>query len=384
MQLQHSQKLQMVGTLTGGIAHEFNNLLTPILGYSEILKDKFDENSETYDEVNEIFGASSKAKDLIEQLLIFGRSDNGVSKHRLTQVSGLVDETLKLIKSIITPNIEVVVENCDKQVWIMANRAQVHQVIFNLCTNAFHAMKYKGGVLRVMVNTVCADQAPRNNFNTVVTGEYVRITVSDTGSGISKEAIDKIFEPFFTTKPVGEGTGLGLFVVRKIVETHNGIITVKSEPNQGSKFEVYFAKINDWRNESEEYKPKIDSINATLSVLLIDDKQKVIKVIKKGLESKGFKVIAEINSIDALRIFDDNPARFDVVITDQTMPHIKGLELAERFKQIRPDIKIILITGFVEEQVLECKERRVIDDYMVKPISAEHMAEKIAEVIQKE
>jgi two-component system cell cycle sensor histidine kinase/response regulator CckA len=373
--LQHSQKLQLVGTLTGGIAHEFNNLLTPILGYAEILKNKTEKDSETDDQLNEIYDASRKAKDIIEQILVFSRSDDGKSKYRQIRVNELVEQTVNLVKSTTSSNIKFVFEAAADCGFIMANRVQINQVIINLCTNAFHAVKYVGGVVTVSLAIVKKGDIPELDAALSNAPEYVMITVSDTGYGMSKETLAKIFEPFFTTKPEGEGTGLGLFIVQKIVENHHGVITVKSEIRKGSTFTVYLPKIE--KPGEEPVKLDIEAIRDTKSVLLVDDQPKVLRVMKKAIEQYGFKVIAVTNGVDALKAFSADPSGFDIVITDQVMPYIKGVELAERLKVIRPQIKIIIITGFVEDLVVEYKDRMIVDDYIIKPVTGEYIARTI-------
>lgn len=380
LQLQHSQKLQVLGTLTGGIAHEFNNLLTPIRGYAEILMSKFKAKSEMHEYINEIYEASGKAKDIIEQILVFSRSDNGKSKYVNVQVAQMVEETLNLIKTTITPNIRVIFEKNDASSFILANKVQVQQVIFNLCTNAFHAMKYSGGIMKVSIDTVDPEEVRKQGNNVLDTGDYIRITVSDTGYGMNKETLSRVFDPFFTTKPAGEGTGLGLFIVHGIVENHKGFINVNSVIRKGSTFTLYFPKAEEKYNETKDNGQEIPK--ESISVLLVDDEQKVLKVMKKGLEQFGYKVYAESNSIEALKTFDHDPSRFKVVITDQTMPYIKGLELAERIKVLDPSVKIVLVTGFAEEKVLEYKEKFIIDDFILKPVTGSDLAKVITKVLQ--
>jgi len=382
LQLQHSHKLQVVGTLTGGIAHEFNNLLTPILGYSEILKNRTDAGSETYEYINEIYEASNKAKEIIERILVFSRSDNGSSKYVPVEIGQIVDETLSLVKSTITPNVRVVFEEKGDTGCIMANRVQIHQVIFNLCTNAYHSMKYSGGVLKVTLDTVEGKEIQELSKYPQHAESYVSITVGDTGYGMSKETVEKIFDPFFTTKPTGEGTGLGLFIVQGIIENHKGFITVESEIGRGSTFKVYFPKIQGKPEETEQ-KEKSNK-KQTRSVLLVDDEPKVLNVMKKGLEQFGFKVITEGQGVEALKLFSRNPGRFDVAVIDQNMPYIKGTELAERLKMIDPQLRIIIATGFVEEKVLEALDRMIIDEYIAKPVTGEQLAEAIRRVFENE
>lgn len=383
LQLQHAQKLQVIGTLTGGIAHEFNNLLSPIQGYTEIIMNQVDPKEEIYDYLNEISEASGKAKDIIEQILVFSRLDNGKSKFIPFNIEEQVEKTLKLLKCTLPLNVELIYKKEDTGV-ILANKVQIHQVLFNLCKNAYHAMKDTGGVLKVTLDTVPMEeikqQAPQGF--TADVKHFVRISVSDTGYGMSKETVSKIFDPFFTTKLIGEGTGLGLFIVQGIVQNHQGFILVVSEIGKGSTFTVYFPKLSTRLEDSKEYAEKIPGDLKT--VLLVDDLEKVLKVTKKGLEPFGFKVYAESNSVEALKVFEQNPDRFDIVVTDQAMPYIRGLELAERMKVLNPTIKILLVTGVVEEEVLEFKEKSIIDDYMYKPVTGSEMARKIREILQSE
>ncbi|MDF2524428.1 MAG: signal transduction histidine kinase regulating C4-dicarboxylate transport system [Clostridiales bacterium] len=380
LQLQHSQKLQVLGTLTGGIAHEFNNLLTPIRGYAEILMNKAVPKSDIHDYINEIYEASGKAKDIIEQILVFSRSDNGKSRYEHISVVQVLEDTMNLIKTTITPNVRVIFEKQDDLGIILANKVQVQQVIFNLCTNAFHAMKYSGGIMKVSVDTVSSEEVKNHDNNVLDNGNYVRISVSDTGYGMNKETLSRIFDPFYTTKPAGEGTGLGLFIVHGIVDNHKGFINVNSEIGKGSTFTLYFPRTDIQLIHEKE--PEQDIPKEYMNVLLVDDEEKVLKVMKKGLEQFGYKVHAESNSIEALKTFDHDPSKFRVVVTDQTMPYIKGLELAERIKVLNPSIKVILVTGFADEMVIEYMERDLIDDFILKPVTGSDLARMIKKVLQ--
>lgn len=382
LQLQHSQKLQIIGTLTGGIAHEFNNLLTPIKGYTEIIMNKVDRKEEIYDYLNEIYEASGKAKNIIEQILVFSRLDNGKSKFCTLQITEQVEKTLKLVKSTITPNVEVIYLMQGDPGLIFANKVQIHQVVFNLCNNAFQAMKAAGGKLTVILDEAPLEEVRKHQNNISDTTQFIRITISDTGPGMNEDIMAKIFDPFFTTKPIHEGTGLGLFIVKGIVQNHKGWITVESEIGRGSTFKVYFPRLLSGQEpvESEDSRIPMDIKH----VLLVDDQEKVLKVLKKGLETYGFKVHSEVNSVQALKIFEQNPEKFDVVVTDQAMPYIKGLELAERLKALNPNIKILLVTGVVEEGVVEYKDRLIIDDYLYKPVTGSDLAKSIRKILQPE
>ncbi|HBT15992.1 MAG TPA: histidine kinase [Firmicutes bacterium] len=384
LQLQHSQKLQALGTLTGGIAHEFNNLLTPILGYTEILKKSVAIDSKDYEYINEIYDASRKAKNIIEQILVFSRLDRNTTKYEPIQVSLLVEETLNLIRPTLTSNIKISYEDSSDGSCIMANQVQIHQVLLNLYNNAFHAMKDAEGVLKVTLSTVKRNEAPENYTSASETEEYVQITVSDSGYGMSAEAVTRIFEPFFTTKGLGEGTGLGLFVVQGIVRNHKGLITVESVVDKGSTFKVYFPKVQGTPSVAEEEKIEFKKLKGLKPVLMVDDNPKVLKVMKKGLENFGLEVLAETNSVEALNIFKQDPSRFEVVITDQAMPDLRGVELAERLKKLNPRVKIILVTGYADEKVAEYMKRMIIDYYLNKPVIGKQMAKAVCDVLEKD
>lgn len=384
LQLQHSQKLQAVGTLAGGIAHEFNNLLTPILGYAEIIRNQSQRGSIVRDYVTEIYEASLKAKDIVEQILVFSRWDGGRSKYQPIAIGPLVEETLNLVKSTVNPNIRVGYKMNGGCGYILGNRAQIHQAVFNLCLNACHAMKPAGGVLKVDLAVVTPEEMTGcpNVSQAPEIETYIRLQISDNGSGMSQETLARIFEPFFTTKPEGEGTGLGLFIVHKTIENHHGFITVHSEPGKGSCFEIYLPQIATQGPESvDEFNFQMDRENK--AVLLVDDQPKVLRLLKKSLEQYGFKVTAETNSVEALKRFSANPGEFDIVITDEVQPYLKGHELAERLKVIRPSIKVILITGFAQDSLLEVKERLMIDEYLLKPVSGEVIVRTIRKVLKE-
>ncbi|RRJ64889.1 sensor histidine kinase [Paenibacillus oralis] len=381
MQLLHSQKLQELGMLTGGIAHNFNNLLTPIQGYSEIILHKLDPKDEIHEYVNEIYEASEKGRSIIEQILVFSRSDSGKGKHAAVNLEELIAETLNLVKPIISPNIKVIFEKKGGSSAILANKVQVQQVIMNLCNNACHAMKYNGGVLNVTLENVPVQELGKIQNEAIDTSaDYVKFSVSDTGHGMSKDTMSRIFGPFFTTKVAGEGTGLGLFIVYGIIKNHNGFITVDSEVGKGSSFTVYLPESRSQISGRQSDLPPVTV--EPKSILLIDDDRKVLKAMRRSLESMGYKVIPEQDSIEGLKIFEQNPSRFDIVITDQAMPCMKGLELAERMKALHPRIKIILVTGLVEDKVTRYKERLIIDDYMCKPVTGSGLARVISDIFQ--
>ncbi|MTI58540.1 MAG: response regulator [Firmicutes bacterium] len=376
-QLRHSQKIQTIGTLTGGIAHEFNNLLTPILGYAELMLKDLSQENYWYEDINEIYEAAKKSKELIKQILIFSHRDN--NKHyKPVKINELIKETLKLVKSILPSNIDII-ENFEDCGYILANPTQINQVIFNLCTNAYDAMKKQGGLLEISMYLIDKDDENILNNEDFSSKKYVKISVKDTGCGMKEKVMHQIFDPFFTTKAVGEGTGLGLSVVHGIVASHNGKIFVESKIGKGSVFNVYFPQMEGQYVDLQNNNNIVLKGNET--ILLIDDDPSIVNMMKKRLEKLGYKIIAQTNSLKALKIFKKNPPRFQLIITDQTMHHLNGIGLAEKAKAIYPEIKVILMTGFVNEPVKDYINSPLIDDYIIKPVLLNELSQKIRRVL---
>ncbi|MXO79587.1 response regulator [Paenibacillus sp. OT2-17] len=381
LQLQHSQKLQLIGTISGEIAHDFNNLLTPIRGYAEIMLSRIEPTEEIYDYVSEIYDASEKARLIIEEILLLSRLESGkVKKNAPVKVEEQVEEALGLIKSFLSPKVNAVFKKRVDSAVIFANKVQIHQVIMNLCNNAYQAMKTTGGELKIILDTIPLQEVKKIRENVLEVSDYVTLSVSDTGRGMSDDTLQKIFDPFFTTKPTGEGTGLGLYIVQSILEKHQGFITVDSELGKGSTFTVYLPRTEFVAKETEINKNPV--FTEQKRILLVDDKQRVLKAMRRGLESYGFHVETESDSVEALQQFEKSPNHYDLVITDQAMPYLTGTELAERIKVINPSMKIILITGYVEDHVVAYKERLIIDEYMCKPVAGSDMAQMIYKVLQ--
>lgn len=378
-ELYHSHKLKIIGTLAGGIAHDINNLLTPILGYSELLLMRIPENSEYHEDVEEILKASQKGKELIEQILVFSRNDNESIKVEMVDVNEVMKETLKLIKAVLPKNVtlkENIEEGCG---FIKANFTQIHQVIFNLCTNAYQAIKSEKGIVEIWLKTVGNNEIndDRLQFKNKI---YAEITVKDTGCGMDEETKSRIFEPFYTTKTIGNGTGLGLFVVQSIIDKYGGVITVDSEIGKGSCFKVYLP-LEDIKSKSDkETNDLITSCN-NKRIMIVDDNREIIKVLKKYLEHLGYQVIAEESSTRALEVFRTNYEEIDLVITDYMMPEINGSCLAEEIKIIKQDTIIILITGFMDKNWKNINNCNVIDGYISKPVELKDLSEMIKKLL---
>ena len=366
----------MIGTLAGGIAHDINNLLTPILGYSELLLMQVPKGEEHYEEIEEIYKASQKGRDLIEQILLFSRKDNGIIKVEPIDINEVTRDTIKLLKSVIPKNV-VITENIKEQCGhINANFTQLHQIIFNLCTNGYQAIKNNKGTLDICLDTVAGEKAHQENNILAVDRRYAQLKIRDTGSGMDEETKDKIFDPFFTTKGIGEGTGLGLFVVQSIIDKYQGAITVHSEIGIGSSFIVYLPLIEETADSSHNISEE-NCVSSNKRILLVDDNENIIKVLKVGLKHMGYQVTSETDSTKALELLKSKPEGFDLVITDFIMPNLKGSELAANIKEINKAVKVILITGYMDESLEALNHSDIIDACVSKPIEITKLCETI-------
>jgi PAS domain S-box-containing protein len=378
--LRQSQKMEAIGTLAGGIAHDFNNILGAILGYTELARFESKKGTKQYDNLNEVFKAGNRAKDLVRQILTFSRQAE--QEQKPMRLSMVIKEILKLLRASLPSTIKINHRiNADNDT-IMADPIQIHQVMMNLCTNAAHAMREKGGILEVSLMNVSFDEIDAKHYGDITAGSYVVISVSDTGQGIDPSIIDRIFDPYFTTKQKGEGTGLGLAVVHGIVKKYDGIITVYSEPGLGSHFNVYLPIL--------EYKKEPDFIESleplpigNETILFIDDEPALVDIGEKILKNLGYRVYTVSDSIEALVIFKNRYKEFDLVITDQTMPNMTGADLAKRMIEIRKDIPIILCTGFSEVISKEKSMEIGIREFIMKPIIQSQIAKIIRKVLDR-
>jgi len=370
--------MESVGTLAGGIAHDFNNILGIILGNAELAMDDVPEWNPAKFNLKEIRTASLRAKDVVRQLLSFARKTRLEKKP--TNIVSIVKESLKLLRSSIPTSIEIH-RNISADIdTILADPTQINQVLINLCTNANHAMP-DGGIIDVILKSVELNENVTAQYPDLNPGRYVSLTVSDTGHGIPKEDMDRIFDPYYTTKDVGKGTGMGLAVVHSIVKEHNGIITVKSEPGKGTTFTIFFPAVDkEAVVESEPYE-KLPMGNE--KILFIDDEESIVNIARQMLERLGYEVDAKMSSIEALELFRFKPDQFDLVITDLTMPKMTGDKLVREILTIRPDIPVILCTGF-SEKIDEKKATALgATDYIEKPVNQHDLAFKVREVLDR-
>jgi len=378
-QLRRSQKLETIGTLAGGIAHDFNNILVPIMGYADMAISSLPPSEPLVDDLKQILTAATRAKELVEQILVFSRQLEMERKPLNLQL--IVKEALKLLRPAIPTTVEIrqrIDNSCEK---ILADAAQMHQVIVNLCTNAYQAMGEKGGLLTIELKQVSVDAATAKFHPNLHEADYVRLTVSDTGVGMNKAILDRIFEPFFTTKAVNKGTGMGLAVVHGIVRSHHGDILVYSEPGKGTTFHVYLPIVKTEVTTDKKEAPAIPQ--GRESILVVDDEEVVINVMKKMLERIGYRVEVCSSSIEALKVFRQQPQQYDLVLSDLTMPNMTGLELSAQIQKIRPDLPILIMTGYGEEVTDSIQKQLGIYRVIGKPITLNELAVVIRKVLDK-
>ncbi|MDJ0783733.1 MAG: response regulator [Desulfosarcinaceae bacterium] len=376
-QLRQAQKMESIGTLAGGIAHDFNNILSSILGYTELtLAVMPEEESQLNHYVNAILKAGERARDLVGQILTFSRQGEQIQAP--VQVHLILKEALKLLRSSLPATIEIRQKISDAGS-TMADPTQIHQVIMNLCTNAYHAMEVEGGILNVQLTRTELDDSARLNSLSLAAGTYLKLTVSDTGSGMPQEVIDRIFDPYFTTKEKGKGTGLGLAVVHGIVKSHQGAIQVTSAPGEGSTFKIYLPASS--IHDIPEMPIASPLPTGDERILLVDDEAEIVAIEQQMLERLGYRVKAFANSVEALTHFQAHAGDFDLVITDLTMPGLTGDRLTEELLKVRPDLPIILCTGF-SEMMNEAKAEAVgITKFLMKPVSMVDFAMAVRQVL---
>jgi signal transduction histidine kinase/CheY-like chemotaxis protein len=377
-QLAQAHKMEAIGTLAGGIAHDFNNILWAIMGYTELTMGSIPGGSKEHRNLQQILIASERARDLVNQILAFSRK--AAQERKPLQLSLIVKETLKLLRATIPTTIDLKQEIASPNAMVLADSTQIHQLIMNLCTNSTQAMREKGDTLKIGLEEKDLDEDGLLEHPDLSPGPYVILIISDNGPGIAPEIIDRIFDPFFTTKEVGEGTGMGLAVVYGIVKSHGGGISVYSQPEAGTTFTVLLPKILNPESESKEVDTSIPQGCGHL--LVIDDEKMLVDLTKKMLERLGYEVTASNSSLEALKIFQAQPDKFDLVITDQTMPHMTGMQLARQLRRIRPDIPIILCTGYSETVSEEKVIATGINKLLMKPVIMRRLAEAAREALE--
>ena len=375
-QFLRSQKMESIGTLAGGIAHDFNNILAAVLGYTELALYGVEEGSALEENLQEVYKAGKRAKELVKQILTFARQTEGDTKP--VQVSLIAKEVLKLIRSTIPASIEVkkkIVSNC----LVNADPSRIHQIFMNLCANAAQAMEQDGGVLEISLEEERLDEKFVDIHGGIAPGDYLRIRVADTGTGIPEEVIPKIFDPYFTTKAPGEGTGLGLAVVHGIVKSYDGEVLVESRLGEGTVFSIYLPITKKF----EEQGPLVSELlpTGTESILIIDDEEPLARLLGQLLEQQGYRVQIRVSPVEALQLLKYRADSIDLVVTDMEMPRLTGDQLTLEIKAIRSDMPVILCTGFSKKISKEKAKEIGLDGFLMKPVSKTALAKTVRHVL---
>ena len=378
-QLFQFQKMETIGTLAGGIAHDFNNILTPILGYTDMALEELPEESNLRFDIEQINNAAHRGKDLVQQVLTFSREVDFSNKP--IHLQPIVTEVINLLKASFPPDV-VINQHFDQKVGtVLADPTHIHQIVMNLCTNANHAMMKTGGTLDVKLDAVRIDMRSSLKIPKLKKGEYIRLTISDTGHGMDIKTKERIFEPFFTRKEVGSGSGLGLSVVHGIINNYGGAIVVDSTPGKGTTFMIYLPKYagDALENGISVKKP----LKGNEQILFVDDEPEITFMGKKMLENLGYKVSISSSSLSALEEFKKDPDRYSLLVTDQSMPNLTGTELAVLMKEIKPDLKIIIITGYADSLSDELISQTGISEVILKPMILDDFSKVIRRVLDK-
>lgn len=377
-QLRQAQKLEAIGVLAGGIAHDFNNILAAIIGYTELSREELPEESPLRPNLDQILRAGLRAKDLVQQILACSRQME--SERRPLPLQLIVKETLKLLRSSLPSTIQIRTQINEQCGMVMADPAQIHQVIMNLCTNAYHAMRERGGVLTVGLEESFGGNSVHPSQAGFLNKAYILMTVSDSGHGMDSKTLARIFEPCFTTKPPHEGTGMGLMMVQNIVKGHGGVIQVQSEPDKGTTFRLYFPQ---WEQPAQS--AIVDSAplpHGRGHILFVDDEEQIVHSNRQMLERLGYEVTGMSSSLAALAAFRARPGEYHLVITDLTMPRLTGLELTQEIRQIRPDVPVVLCTGFSERATPELIRELEINAFLTKPVTSREMAQLLYKILR--
>jgi PAS domain S-box-containing protein len=377
-QLRQSQKMEAVGTLAGGIAHDFNNILAAIIGFTEMVIDDVSDNLHVQQKMERVLKAGLRGRDLVRQILAFSRKSEGERKG--ISLTPLVHETHALLRSSLPTTIQMPPAITTSDDYVLADPTQMQQVLMNLATNAAHAMRKDGGQLTIGISSVTFPEGTLLPDPDMEPGTYVKLTVKDTGTGMTEDVRQRIFEPFFTTKQPGQGTGMGLAVVYGIVKTQGGAVTVQSEVGRGSTFEVFLPRAQKPEVKKEETMALMLP-TGTERILFVDDEEMLVEMARGMLESLGYHVTVAANGSEAWNLFLEDPSRFDLVITDQTMPDVTGVTLAQKMLRVRKEMPIILCTGY-SEMVSAKKAKDVgVGAFVVKPMVRKELAETIRRVL---
>jgi two-component system, cell cycle sensor histidine kinase and response regulator CckA len=378
-QVLHAQKMDAIGTLASGIAHDFNNVLCAILGYTELALLDPQIKGNTRDNLDMALRSAERARDLIKRILTFSRATD--AQYRPLKVGPILKEAVKFLNATLPSSIEIHLEIQTENDVVLADPSDMHQVIMNLGVNAKHAMSAKGGQLEYRLDSVQFDAAEAAKLS-LAPGPFVHLQTRDTGHGMSREVLERVFEPFFTTKPVGRGTGLGLTFVQKIIARCHGRIDVESEEGKGTTFHLYLPQ------SLEAPAPMAPDKNQVLpgrreQILVVDDEIMLLSMMQQRLRKMGYRVITRADSVNAMETFSADPHKFDLVITDHTMPALQGADLAEKLGEIRPDVPVILVTGLNPTPSLLLSRYAPLRAVLTKPIDFVQLSHRLRQFLDK-
>ncbi|BBD08132.1 response regulator [Desulfovibrio ferrophilus] len=379
IKLRQSQKMEAIGTLAGGIAHDFNNILGVMMGYTEMSLEEAEDGAPAQRRLTEVLSAGRRARDLIHQILTFSRQEE--LDLQPLDLGSVVKEVVKLLRASLPSSIDIRLDLNDNTGTVRANLSQIHQVLMNLCTNAAHAMRDNGGTLTIKLSHVPAGSALPGQDGNISDAPHARLSVSDQGHGIAADIVDKIFDPFFTTKGPDEGTGMGLAMVHGIVTGHGGVVTVQSVLGEGTHFDILLPVVED-NDQSLLRVPHSVPQQHSGRALFVDDEAPLAAVGGEMLETMGFTVDVETDPKAAWKRFQSAPHDYDLIVTDQTMPGVTGAELAQQILNLRPDIAVIMCTGFSDEMSAERAKKMGLKGYLLKPVLKKDLAASVHEAMK--
>jgi signal transduction histidine kinase/CheY-like chemotaxis protein len=377
-QLQQAAKMEALGRLAGGIAHDFNNILGAIIGYGELAQSNQREGTPTRHQLDQVMHAGTRGKELVDRILAFSRS--GIAERVPIQPQSVVEETLELLAASLPAEVHLQTRLDALDTAVVGDATQLHQVFMNLCTNALQAMK-RGGVLTVVLERVEVDERHLVSHGALSAGRYVCLSVGDTGTGIPPAVLERMFDPFFTTKRVGDGTGLGLALVHGIVADFGGVIDVETQLGKGTTFTIWLPAASQLPTPLAEPVSDLPRGNGEI-IMIVDDERALVALAEEVLAELNYEPVGFDSSLAALQAFRAQPRRFDLVLTDETMPDLTGTELAREIRQLHPEIPIILMSGYSGPQLSERAQAAGVSDMLRKPLIRRDIAEPVARALQ--
>ena len=388
-QLMQAQKMEALGQLTGGIAHDFNNMLASILGFTSLsmkIADKEKPGSKLSEYLGMVQKSGIRARDLIAQMLAFSRTDTSIDTQQIINLDSTINEVVNMLKPMLPSSIEITTEIKDNTPAVRVDPVKINQVIMNLCINARDAMTRKGKI-HILLHQTIIKEHDCSACHKKIAGQYVELCIRDNGSGIDPVILNRLFEPFFTTKEIGKGTGMGLSMVHGIVHNYNGHIIIESEANKGSAFRLLFPLATEDDNDKTKTSPaeEISSYEITDTgqhIMVVDDEESITRFIRELLEDHGYKVTTFTSSNEALQYFTSHKDHIDLVITDQTMPNMSGTLMANSMLMKKPNLPIIICTGYNEDINKEKVRDMGIVNYFEKPFAIDALLQAVHNLLQ--